>query len=575
MNRQTGLCLVAIMTATLMLGLVAKAQEEQSDRGVKVRPADERRQELELAPAPQLDRTPVLPPVSFPRERELGSVDRIYVKRIVLKDLTLLTEKEVSQIIAPYQERSVAIEELYALRRQLSEAYVRHGYINSGVVIPDQDITEGTVVFQEVRGSLTRINVTGNGHLTSSYITKRISSTAKEPLRVQDLQEALEQLQQDPLIQKINASLSPGLRPGEAELSVALKRTNPFQVDIGADNQGSVGTRSDEGTLAVTYLNLIGQGDMISAEAGSSGGRTIGSFSYSFPLTARNTRIEAGFGLDNSRIIEAPFDQIDIKSEIMRSSLSLSQPWIRSANSALVTTVGIERNHSESTLLGMPFSFSPGDNDGKSDTTDVSAAIEYTVRTRAQAFALRGSFRQGLDLFHATINKEGPDGRAGAFLGQLNYARRLGSSFGGELLFRWTGQFAADPLLALEKMPIGGLYTVRGYRENMYVRDDGLAGSLEYRVPLRLGRAREDRFDFLNLRFAPFLDYGRSWDKDKSLITSAAQDIYSAGTGLLWNPIPRLRADIYWGHAFKSTGNAGNSLQDKGVHFTAHYLISF
>jgi hemolysin activation/secretion protein len=575
MRRQTGLCLVALVIETLMLGLMARAQEDQPDRGIKIRPADERRQELELAPARLLDRTPVLPPASFPRERALGSVDRIYVKSIVLKNLSLLTEKEAAEIVAPYQGRSVAIEEIYALRRRLSEAYVRHGYVNSGIVIPDQEITEGVVMLQEVRGTLTKIDITGNGHLAAGYITKKIASAAKEPLRVEDLQEALERLQQDPLIQRINARLTPGLRPGEAELSVVVKRTKSFRIDVGANNQGSVGTRGEQGTLSVVHLNLIGQGDAISAETGSSGGRTIGSLSYSFPLTAGNTRIEESFSLDNSRIIEKPFDLIDIKSKTMRGSLSVSHPWIRSANQTLVTSAGIERKHSESTLLGSPFSFSPGDQEGKSNTTNISTAIEYTVRTRAQVLALRGSFRQGIDLFHATINKEGPDARAAAFLGQINYARRLGSSFGGELLFRWTGQFAFDSLLALEKMPIGGFYTVRGYRENLYVRDNGVGGSLEYRVPVRLSRAKEGRWDLLNLRVAPFCDYGRSWDKDNAIIHSVAQDIYSAGAGLLWNPIAGLRADIYWGHAFKNTGNPGDSLQDKGVHFAAHYLISF
>jgi hemolysin activation/secretion protein len=326
--------------------------------------------------------------------------------------------------------------------------------------------------------------------------------------------------------------------------------------------------------LSVAHLNLIGQGDAISVDAGSSGGRTIGSLAYSFPLTARNTRIEANFSRDNSKIIEEPFDQIDIKSKTMRGSLSLSHPWILSASRTLVSSVGIEKRHSESTLLGIPFSFSPGDRNGKSDTTTLNIAAEYSIRTRIQVFALRGSFRQGVDLFHPTINKNGPDGRAATFLAQLNYARRLGS-FGGELLFRWTEQFAFDSLLALEKMPIGGLYSVRGYRENMYVRDNGLTGSFEYRIPLRLGRSREDRYDLLNIRIAPFIDYGRSWDKDKALVTSHAQDIYSAGVGLLWNPIAGLRADLYWGHAFKNTESLGDSLQDKGVHFTARYLIPF
>jgi hypothetical protein len=44
--------------------------------------------------------------------------------------------------------------------------------------------------------------------------------------------------------------------------------------------------------------------------------------------------------------------------------------------------------------------------------------------------------------------------------------------------------------------------------------------------------------------------------------------IYSAGAGLRWDPTPKIHAQVYWGHGFRSTEDDGtNSLQDDGVHF--------
>jgi len=182
--------------------------------------------------------------------------------------------------------------------------------------------------------------------------------------------------------------------------------------------------------------------------------------------------------------------------------------------------------------------------------------------------------RRGVDLFNATINDEGTDGRFTAFLGQFQYAQRI-TTLSSELLFRATAQIAADPLLGVEKMPIGGLNTVRGYRENQFVRDNGLSGSLEWRIPLRTTSSGEGRFAPLNLRVAPFIDYGRAWDVDDRLLSSHAAGIYSAGIGLLWNPISGFRLDIYWGHPFKRTGNQGSDLQDRGLHFTTYFRIPF
>ena len=101
---------------------------------------------------------------------------------------------------------------------------------------------------------------------------------------------------------------------------------------------------------------------------------------------------------------------------------------------------------------------------------------------------------------------------------------------------------------------------VRGYRENQLVRDNGLVGSLELRIPLLPKRTGK-----LRLRVAPFVDAGRSWNDRRS--TFGSQNIASAGLGLLLD-YRQVNARVYWAHGFDDTdnGNPGNDLQDGGVH---------
>ena len=521
----------------------------------------------------QLDRTPVLPSADKLPADFLVTIDRIYVEKVVIEDGSLLSGEEIAAIIAPYQGRRVTVEEIYTLRRELSAAYVKHGYVNSGVVLPDQKISGGTVVMKEVRGTLTSIRVSGTDRLSRSYIVNRIKKHPGEALRIDQLQESLQLLQQDPLIRQIKARLQPGLRPGDSELEIDINRSHPFQIAIGGDNLTSASTGGERGTLSLGDMNLTGRGDRLNIDLGMSGGRGIGSIAYAIPLNARNTTLRAEFGDDRARIIEKPFDQIDIKSRTSRVALFVAHPWILHPNRSLTTFVGIERRHSASTLLGIPFSFSAGDRNGKSSTTVLNAGLEYSARRRNQVLIVRGTVRRGVDLFHPTINAHAPDGTFTAFVGQAEYARRL-KPRRSEILFRWTGQVSADPLLALEKMPIGGFNTVRGYRENQLVRDNGQAASVEWRVPLTRLRVGE-RFYPRNLQVAPFVDFGRSWDLKNGLTNSTAQAIYSSGLGLLWNPIAGLHAEIYWGYAFRDAANPGNNLQDKGVHFRLQHIYSF
>ena len=62
------------------------------------------------------------------------------------------------------------------------------------------------------------------------------------------------------------------------------------------------------------------------------------------------------------------------------------------------------------------------------------------------------------------------------------------------------------------------------------------------------------------------MDFGAGWNVDAP--TAGPRHIVSAGLGLLLNPHERVRAQLYWGHAFQDVNNAANDdIQDLGLHF--------
>ena len=64
-------------------------------------------------------------------------------------------------MIAPYRGKQVTIGDLDDIRRRLTVLYIEHGYINSGVLIPNQNVADGVVVFHAAEGPISRIEVTG------------------------------------------------------------------------------------------------------------------------------------------------------------------------------------------------------------------------------------------------------------------------------------------------------------------------------------------------------------------------------------------------------------------------------
>jgi hemolysin activation/secretion protein len=217
-------------------------------------------------------------------------------------------------------------------------------------------------------------------------------------------------------------------------------------------------------------------------------------------------------------------------------------------------------------LLSEPFSFSPGAEEGKSRVTALRFSQEWISRSQTRVLAASSRFSLGLDALGATRREPGiPDGQYLAWLGQFQWVEVLNPS-GIQIIARVDAQFTDDSLLPVEQMAVGGRYTVRGYRENQLVRDQALLASLESRIPLV-----ESSFfaDYLNL--APFLDYGRAWNKD--LPTPPIKSISSVGLGLRWgmtlvrSPV-RLQSqfEIYWGYPLRDVDHAGNNLQDDGIH---------
>ena len=141
------------------------------------------------------------------------------------------------------------------------------------------------------------------------------------------------------------------------------------------------------------------------------------------------------------------------------------------------------------------------------------------------------------------------------------YRRRLDSPGRCQLALKSNIQLTESSLLPLEKFALGGIDTVRGYRENSLVRDNGWSLSLELQYGLNGGGH--------GWKLVPFLDYGRAWNQSGPL--SRAEDRASAGLGVLWSGSKGLAAELWLAQGLLGLDSPGHSLQDQGIHFQVSY----
>jgi hemolysin activation/secretion protein len=548
------LCWLALLAALL-------APAERAFGQAIGRPADER-PELPGFEAP-VELEPLLPPVPPPAQprEQLSAGAGVFVRSYRIAGSTVFSQEELERAVAPWAGRAIRSEDLVAVTNAVTKLYIDRGYVTSGAVVPDQEFEDGIVEVRIIEGSLGEIRTRGNEQFRHWYLRNRIAPGATTPLSVEKLGRQLQILQQDPLIQQVAVRLAPGDRLGESVLYVEVEEASRFRADFRFSNYEPPSIGDLAGQFEGRVANLAGWGDTLRGEFTISEGLKRYRGLYEIPFTRWGTRLSLDARYAEAEVVESPFDDLDIESEFQSYQIGLHQPLYRSPRTQVEVGVIGDWRRTETELFGTSFSFpGSGAHDGEATASVLRFVFDWLRRDQNQVIAARSQVSWGIDVLDATINRgDEPDGRFVAWLLQLQWARRFGA-WGTEAIFRTDLQLANDPLLTMEQIAVGGFSTVRGYRQNQRVQDQGVVASIEVRVPVW---RQSERWGVVHL--APFFDYGWTWNhRDRP--DSRKKTLASAGIGLIWS-LPRFfDARIYWGQNLNSVDTSGN-LQDHGVQF--------
>ncbi|MBI4740378.1 MAG: ShlB/FhaC/HecB family hemolysin secretion/activation protein [Betaproteobacteria bacterium] len=521
---------------------------------------------------PPVDPSPVLPPGTGLAADSAGA---IRVDRIVFRGNTVVPAADLDAIAAPYAGRTVGAPELENLRQRLTRHYVDLGYVNSGVLLSKEgaEVVGGTLVFDVVEGRLTTIRLRGMDGLDDGYVARRLAGDSDGPLNMDRLRERYQLLLGDPLFQRMNARLIPDVNLGEAVLDIDVQRAKPYQVSFFANNYRPPSIGSESLGISGWLRNLTGQGDFLEASAQTphnSAADPRVSLAWRTPIGQQGTQISAAIDHGRSSVIEEPMQALGIRSILDTADLGISQSLVETLSHKLVLGINHVNRANRTTLLGSPFSFNPGEPDGVTKEVLWRFWQEYTYRSETQVLALRSIFSSGKnnlqDIPDLPPNSgvTTPQKRYQVWLGQAQYARQVLEN-GAQAIVRGSVQRSEEKLLPLDGMSIGGVYTVRGYRENQLIRDNGEMFSLEFEYPLLAKSANGP-----NLSLAPFYDRGRGYNRHEPVSTLSSWGV--AGK-LRWQGFS-LDLAVARRLSHPDSVKSGNSnLQDRGVHFNLSYVF--
>ncbi|MEM9949261.1 MAG: ShlB/FhaC/HecB family hemolysin secretion/activation protein [Cyanobacteria bacterium P01_D01_bin.36] len=505
---------------------------------------------------------------------------------------------DIETLVAPLVAREIMPEELALVANGISQQYQSQGFLTSSAIAPAAAIanelqeTNKLVIGRNAAGIAVNEDIITPDEISvrdvdenplnpgaADFIQDRLSLAlgTNEPVHFDRLEDQLRLLREDPLFENVEANLTSlsAREDGEPRLAVRATQADPFALGVRLDNGSPVSTGGEQATVSLSQRNMFRFGDQLSSSynISSTAGIRKYAFGYRVPLNAMNGSLSIGVNSTTSKVTQAPFDALGIRGDSRQYSLNLRQPLVRSPRQEFALSLGFSHTSGQTFLfndLAQPFGFGP-DANGRSQVSTLTFGQQYLSRDSGGAWSFNSEFNLGVDWLGATVNEAPvPDGRFFSWLGQVSRSQRAGDNH--LFILQADMQLTPDSLLPSEQFVVGGIGSVRGYRQNLRSGDNGLRLSIEDRVAVsRDSAGRPEVF------ITPFVEGGAVWQTGGNPNQLPEQNLLlGTGVGLLWQNAFKLsdfNLRVDYGLPLIQLTDRGNNLQDSAIHFSVDYEI--
>lgn len=465
------------------------------------------------------------------------------VERFEVEGNTLVSDSELAPLLAPYQGRSLTLDELKAVAEEVTRYHIERGYKLAHTYVPEQSFQNGVVRLLVFEGKVGELKVEGADHRDPDMLKSYFETTLKSRQYVEEEVVRSLLLVNDLPDVKARVRLEPGREKGTTDLVLNIEDRDPWGLWLSYNNYGAPAVGEHRAGATVAHQDLSGVGDRLAVSSvvgfPSSGGNVFVDASYVRPLNQCGTRFS--FGYTNSAFaLGEQFQILDVRGNADIFRVGVDQALERSLTHRSDLSLGLSQNSVRNSLLGLPFS----------RDEYIKASLAYSglwLDVDGQTFFQAGVHQGFGHSPPALASRVGAGGNFTHFNLDAMRIQNLNAQF------RWAGramgQLALNPLVAAEQFSLGGPYTVRGFPQGELLADSAYVLSSEFRFsPL------ED--DPQTLELLAFVDHGRGYLKQPQAGEFASRSLTGAGVGLRWNLNRDVQARLDLGFPVSPTSNS-------------------
>jgi len=464
-----------------------------------------------------------------------GGLPRFEIKRFDVSGNTLIEPDQIDAILRPFTGPGKAFADIEAARQALLIAFQSAGYGAVQVTVPEQQVSAGVVKLNILQAKISSIKIGGNKNFSNDNIRRSLPGLeeGKTP-NTRDVAQDLRVANESPAKQ-VTVFFKTGERAGEVEATAQVSDDKPTKVFISLDNTGSGETGYQRLGIGFQYANLWDKDHVLTLQYTTSPDHlsdvSIYGLGYHLPLYGYKSSLDVygGYSDVNSGTVGGLFN-VSGKGTVAGVRLN----YYLEKNSDFEHKLGLSQDYrayvSNVDLLGTQLG---------SDVTVHPISLSYSGQLRLENSGQIGFFagvsrniQGGNDGDQAAFTRARDGAKAGYSIYRMGANLNYPFTNGWEVQALADGQYTPDLLIPGEQYGLGGLNSVRGFKEREVSNDYGYRATAELYTP---SFADTLKLDNSRLRALVFYDMGYV-KRNKPLPGEfAAIGVASIGAGLRYS----------------------------------------
>jgi hemolysin activation/secretion protein len=398
----------------------------------------------------------------------------VHIERIELEGADQLTEEKQRERLRPFEGQCLDNGKLNEVLSAITQAYLDRGLITSRAYLPAQDLSGGVLKIKVIEGRLEGFE--SSGVPSPREIRMSFPGKVGDVLNVRELEQMLDQLGRLPS-RSATLDLIPGTEPGLSKITIKNVPQKSWRAGVRFDNSGLESTGERQLGAYLVWDSPLGLADQLSLSAGRDahgldsrrsnnqsvyysvpfGGWT---FNYSYSRSGYRTQTELG-GADLKSHGNSQQHRLRAERRLHRDSVSKT-------SAALGLSQFRAENYFEDVLLNV----------SSYHLAELEFALNHGRRIGNTFVNIEAGLQRGIGELGAQSRgrPQGsvPDARYKKYSLTLSALHPFAigrENFSFESLA--TGQKSEDALYSPQRIGLGGLSSVRGFKDQILYGNTG------------------------------------------------------------------------------------------------------